>query len=512
MIVRGKYVILDPSRGEEGIKKDWAVFIKGNSIAATGPWNEIRDKNPGEEVLGGDEELLMPGLIDAHTHGSGLSFVQRGVTYDFLENSLLDFESAMNIDPVSNSMLNAVRHIQNGCTTIHHNNWSMPSDEHELELCERKIEAFEETGIRLGFSLGIRNKNILAYDDKAFFQTLPKELQNRTRYLVDIDTEKAVDDFLYVFEKLFEKYNHGRIRILPGPNWVQGSTDDFLLRVKECADGHGKIPYHIHCLQTPVQKRFGTRSYNKSLVGHLDDLGLVDENLVLGHAVYVTKDDIELLGDRRSMVTHHPSCNLIMRNGIAPLYDMVKAGINVAMGIDEKGINDDEDPFMEMRMIYFLHRQTGLNLCTSGTFTACDVLTIATKNGSKPAGFQSEVGVLEKGKRADMILVDLNPILHNPWSLPECSIANLIVHRALGRNVNTSVIDGKVVMKNRKILTIDVDALYNQVCEQASRGASEDTAKYRELLYDVKPYYQKWYNGWMKDMELYPYYKMNSST
>lgn len=510
MIARGKYVILDASLGEVGIKKNWAIYMKDDTILETGPWNEIQKKYPGEEVLGSGEELLMPGLIDSHTHGAGLSFAQRGVSYDFLENSLLDFESSMSLEPETNSMLNAVKHIMNGCTTIHHNNWSMPSDEREFELCGRKIEAFEKTGIRLGFSLGIRNKSILAYDDRAFLQTLPEGLQEKVRYLVDVDTEKAVDDFLDVYQKLYEKYNGNKVRILPGPNWVHGSTDDFLIRVKECADHYGKVPIHIHCLQTPVQKCYGMRTYGKSLVEHLDDLGLVDDNLVLGHAVYVTQEDIELLGARRAMITHHPSCNLITRNGIAPVYHMFKAGVQVALGIDEKGINDDEDAFMEMRMIYFLHRQTGLNLCASDTLDACDVLTMATINGSKPCGFQSELGILGAGKKADMILVDLKPILQNPWTSPECKLSNLVIYRALGRNVDSSVIGGKIVMKNRKILTIDVDALYNEVNEQAERWPSKDNVRYRELLYAIKPYYQKWYNDWLKDLQLYPYYNMNS--
>ncbi|MDD4591711.1 MAG: hypothetical protein PHG06_14970 [Parabacteroides sp.] len=111
MIVKGKYVVWDASKGEEGIKQNWAVLIKGDTITETGPIQELRNRYPHEEVLGSDTELLMPGLIDAHTHGAGLSFAQRGVEYDFLENSLLDFESSMNIEPEISSMLNAVKHI-----------------------------------------------------------------------------------------------------------------------------------------------------------------------------------------------------------------------------------------------------------------------------------------------------------------------------------------------------------------------------------------------------------------
>ena len=291
---------------------------------------------------------------------------------------------------------------------------------------------------------------------------------------------------------------------------MQGSTDSFLRKVKVRADGLGKLPVHIHCLQTPVQKAFGIRTYGKSLVAHLDDLGLVDNNLVLGHAVYLNEADIELLAAKGATVTHHPSCNLATRNGIAPVYAMFKAGLNVALGIDEKGINDDEDPIMEMRMIYYLHRQSGIDLINCPALTPFDVLTIATHNGAKPTGYANEIGILEPGMQADVILIDMDEIMNEPWVSPDCSIANLLVHRGLGHHVNTAIIGGSLVMDQRKILTIDVDSLYEEVRRQANRGRTPDQVRYRELLYRIKPYYQNWYNAWLKDIELSPFYKMNS--
>ncbi|MDP4108820.1 MAG: amidohydrolase family protein [Bacillota bacterium] len=510
MIVRGKYAILDPSSGEAGLTNDFAICVKGGLIADLGPYSEMTAKYPLEQVIGDGTQLMMPGLVDAHTHGAGLSFIQRGESFDFLENSLLDFETSLDVEPEINSMLNAVRHIQNGCTTIHHNNWSMPSDPNETDNCARKIEAYQKTGIRLGFSLGIRNKNILAYDDKNFLKTLPADLQKEASYLVEIDQEAAVRDYFDAFSYLYKRYNGGATRIFFGPSWVQGSTDDFLQKIKLRSTELGDIPIHLHCLQTPVQKAFGLRTYGKSLVGHLDDLGLVDRNLVLGHAVYLNQDDIELLGQKNASVTHHPSCNLIMRNGIAPVYEMVRSGINVALGIDEKCINDDEDAIMEMKMIYYLHRQSGILLTGVPAFTPFDVMKIATKNGAVPSGFHDSIGVLEKGKCADIILIDLHDILENPWSAPNGSFGNIFIHRALGRCVNTVIIDGKPVMRDRKLLTIDKDALFAEAAKQASRGKTPEQLKYRDLLYRIKPYYQKWYNSWLEDLELSPFYKMNS--
>ena len=154
MLVKGRYVIIDPSLGKNGIREHWAVRIENNMITDSGDTKDLIKKYPEDELIGSEHDILMPGLIDAHTHGAGLSFIQRGAKLDFLENSLLWFESSMGLEPGINSMLNAVRHIKNGCTTIHHNDWTPPSYEHEVEDCKQKIDAYRSTGIRLGFSLG----------------------------------------------------------------------------------------------------------------------------------------------------------------------------------------------------------------------------------------------------------------------------------------------------------------------------------------------------------------------
>ena len=510
MIMRGQYVVTQASKGESGILRDGAIHIVGDCIHEVGSFEQMRRRYPREKVLGNGKQLLMPGLVDAHTHGAGLSFVQRGVEYDYLEKALLDFECTMSLSPSVNSQLNAVRHLRNGCTTLHQNNWTMPLYEKEVEDSEAMIAGYQKAGVRLAFSPGTRNQNILAYEDEGFFQTLPDTLQKRAAYLLNFDKKTAVQYYLDCFEELYRRCNGKTVRILYGPNWVQGSTDDFLESVAEGAQKHGNLPIHLHTLQTPVQKAYGVRKYGKSLVGHLEDLGLVRDNLVLGHAVYLNEGDIELLGAAKASVTHHPSCNLATRNGIAPVYHMVRHGVNVCMGIDEKGINDDEDMFMEMRMCYFLHRIPSHDLYTPA-LDAYTVLQMATENAARVTGYSGEIGALVPGMQADAILVDLDEILHAPWTDPNAKLGNLILHRALGRHVNTVVVAGNLIMQNRKFLTIDVEALYQEAVEEASRGRTQEQEVYRQLLQDIKPYYVDWYNKWLQGQKIEPFYPMNSS-
>ena len=509
MLVRGKKVILREA-GKILVKEQYGVWVKDDKIEEIGPYKELQKRHPEDETVGDGRQLLMSGFIDSHTHGSGLSFIQRGETFDILEKVLLNCEGAVALAPETDSALNAVRHIKNGCTTLHHNDWVLPLQKGELENSVKKIKAYEETGIRLAFSCGTRNENILAYGEEEFLDMLPEEVRRKAVSLTSYDKEAAADQFFAVFEALYETFTSERTKILLGPNWVQGSTDNFLQRVKERADQLGKLPIHIHTLQTPVQKAYGLQKYGKSLVGHLEDLGLVEENLVLGHAVFLNEQDMELLGRKKASVTHHPSCNLAMRNGIAPVMEMIKHGIHVAMGIDEKGINDDEDPIMEMRLMYYLQRINKMELLDNPPMTPQKALEICTENGSKVCGFHDHLGILETGKKADMILINLKEIEEFPWSDPETSFLHLLIHRALGRMVDTVIVGGKIIMKDRRMLTIDEDELYRQVCQEAQMGKKETSSYYRELTEAIRPLYEKRYQKWIQEVVWEPYYIVNS--
>jgi 5-methylthioadenosine/S-adenosylhomocysteine deaminase len=506
-LVRGKYVIADPTARDEGLLEDGAVCISEGSIEDLGPFDALRRKHPDAEVIGNGRQLLIPGLIDGHTHGEGLSGIQRGVAYDFLENSLIDWADMVDIDPELNAVLSGLRHLRNGCTTLHHNTWG--ESPHLLDTAEKALRGYRQVGIRVALSPGVRNENVLALEDEAFLRTLPSDLQAALRPSVELDKSRIVEDYFTLFHQLYDEHNDNDVKILFGPSWAHGSTDDFLVRVKQEADALGKVPIHIHTLQTPIQKAYALRRYGKSQVSHLDELGLVDSNLVLGHAVFVTEDDIRLLASKGASVTHHPSCNLIVRNGIAPVYYMHEAGVNVALGIDDKGINDDEDPIMELRMIHRLHRVARFNLSATPALDAFDVLAMGTVNASRVCGFGDELGALTLRRKADMVLLDLEEILEDPWMSPDLNIAEAFIHRAKGSHVNTVIVGGRVVVKDHRVTTVDTEELYREVRKQAGEGISAAQRQYAETLERMKPYYHAWYESWgLLDFD--PFYVMNS--
>ena len=519
ILARGKYVLTSAAEG--GVIEDGAVMISEGKVLEIGDYESLRKKYPRAEGKGNGGELLMPGLVDGHSHGSGLSSIQCGMTFDFLENLLMDWAYIPPVDPKLRTALSAVKHIRNGCTTMHLNYWG--EEPNLLQNALSCIEGAKNTGIRLAYSPGGRNVNRLALDEGEFVKTLPEDLRRAVLPMISYDKEAFAEEYIELFDELYGRFNGEETRVLLGPSWAQGCTDDFLERVGEKADSLPKAMIHIHTLQTPVQKAYGLRKYGKSLLAHLDDLGIVGKRLVLGHAVFVSESDIGLLASKGASVTHHPSCNLAVRNGIAPVYELVKAGVNVSLGIDDKAINDDEDAIQELRMTDRLHRVSGFDLENTPALDARAVLRMGTVNAARVCGFEGEIGELKPGMKADMILVDIGEILEGvPYvrgyserspagaGTPRgLDIAELFIHRAKGSHVNTTIIGGRVVMENRKILTVDVEGLAREAREQASRPLGAEQTAFADLLRKVKPHYQAWYRGW-ETMELEPFYAMNS--
>jgi cytosine/adenosine deaminase-related metal-dependent hydrolase len=507
LILRGRYLLTDPRRGCAGVVEDGAIRVTDGIVAEVGGFAALRASHPTLPVKGNGKQLLMPGLIDAHCHGRGLSPIQKGVRHDYLENALFDWAVMPVLPPELSAGLTAVRHLRGGCTTVHHNGFD-DDGPNAAANAERAIEAYRATGIRLSFSPGIRNANKLALDEAGFLASLPADLRTWAATRATGDGTVMAEAYFALFERLHQRFNGPDTRILLSPSWAHGATDEFLQRVKRTADRLG-CQIHMHLLQTPIQKAYGLRAHGKPTLDWLDDLGLVDRNMTFGHAIHVTARDIALLARRGASVTTHPSCNLNMRNGLAPIWHMVEAGVNVAMGMDDKTINDDEDAIMELRMIHKLHRTPDFDLAKPA-LGAYDVLAMGTVNAARVCGFEGELGALAPGLKADAILVDLDGVLEDPWLDPEFDIVEAFLHRARGGDVNTVMVGGRLVIDDRTWRTLDVRALYDEVRAVAAKGIGAEQRHTAEMLARLKPHAQAWYQGWSEPMLTKPYYVWNS--
>ena len=509
MLLRGKYVLTDPRRKKDGVVRDGAVAIREGRVVETGTYADLKARYPSFRVVGNGRQMLMPGLVDAHSHGRGMSPIQKGVQNDFLENSLFDWAYMQLLPAELCAGMAAYHHLRSGCTLLHHNGFD---DDGAIgqERAHQAIKVYLDSGIRLAFSPGVRDESKLALEEFAFFETLPSDLKEWARPRVYYDKKQLEEDYFRLFDDLYTHYNDADTRVLLSPSWAHGLSETFARRIVDAAARKGGVQIHMHTLQLPVQKAYGLRRHGRPTLQWLDEVGLVAKNVTYGHAIHVTQADIALMGRRGVSVTNHPSCNFIMRNGITPIMQMRKAGVNVAMGLDDKTINDDEDAVMELRMMHKVHRISTYEL-TEPPLDAYEAFEIATLNGARVCGFEGETGALLPGMKADAVLVDLDRVEREPWLDPRTDIVEAFVQRAMGSDVATVIVGGKIVMEDRRLLWLDVDALFAEVRDFCSKGLSAEHQSRADTLARIKPYAQAWYKRWHEGMVDQPFYRVNGS-
>ena len=207
-----------------------------------------------------------------------------------------------------------------------------------------------------------------------------------------------------------------------------------------------------------------------------------------------------MIANTGTMVVHNASSNLRLKSGIAPVNHMNNKGVVVAIGIDEAGLNDDKDMLQEMRLVSKIHREPGI---TSPHPTSHTVLHMATANGSK-ATFFDDIGIIAPGNRADINLVDLDHIT-KPYLDPETNIVDALLYRGRGLDVNTTIVDGNVIMKDRIFTRVDKQHIWSELSHWLSKDLTPEELERKEvsrtLLPHVEDYYKKW--GFTSDDPFY---------
>jgi len=508
LLLRARHALIDARLKQAGMKEGVVLVVEDGRVRSIEPDTpETLARYPQAQVLGNGRQLLLPGLVDAHSHGRGLSPIQKGVANDFLENALYDWAAMVVLPPELSSAMCAYRHLRSGCTTLHHNGFD--DDVSGPQAARQSIATYLGSGLRLAFSPGLRDESKLALDEEGFFDTLPADIRQWARDGVFYDKAALRDAYFDLFDSLHRDFDDGDTRILLSPSWAHGASPELLRRCRDASARLGGVKIHIHTLQTPIQKAYSLRRHGKTAVAWLDEQEFLNEHVVFGHAIHVTQADIDLMGARGVSVTHHPSCNFIMRNGLAPLPQLRQAGVRVAMGMDDKTINDDEDAVMEMRMVHKMHRCASYDL-RSPALDAYEVLEMATVNGAQVCGFGDGLGTLQPGSKADAILVDLEGISQDPWLDGRADLMEAFLQRGLGRDVATVVVGGKVAVRDRRFMQLDVEALFCEVRDYCARGLTDAQRERLARLGQLKPYMQDWYAGWHEDQFEEPFYRFNS--
>ena len=371
------------------------------------------------------------------------------------------------------------------------------------------LRAFNDSGMRTAFSVYFRNQNRVVYgDDEQFIAGLPSDLAGTLRkYLASINM--SADDYLALFESTYQRYGvdpSGRVNVLLSPGNVQWASEDFLQRTKEYATRYN-AGIHMHLMETFYQKEYGIRTWGKTPLAHLQDLGFLGPELSCAHGVWLTDEGIDTLAQSSTTVCHNASSNLRIKSGEAPVNPMLARGVNVAMETDSLALNDDDDMMQEMRLVFNLHRWPGID---APAISSHQVLRMATGNGAAPTFFHDRIGALEKGRRADVVLLDMAHI-QEPYLDPDVDIINALLARGKARHVDTVIIDGEGVLRDGKFTRINKEEVARELKDRFSQLVEAAVLETRQMVQRLVPYVKRFYESWeLGDGP--PHYRSNSRT
>ena len=412
MIKNGTILIMDT---KNSIIDKGSLCIEGDTISYIGTGND--KKFDAKKIIDAKEGLVMPGLINGHTHAAMSLF--RGLADDlplmeWLNNYIFPVESKMDADFVfTGTLLACAEMIMSGTTTF----------------CDMYL--FEEEVARASKMAGMRS------------------LVGEVLYDFDSPNYGSIENGLRYTESLIKKWkNDPLVSIAVEPHSLFTCSPDLLSASNDLSLKY-QVPLIIHLAETMNELDEVRKKYGKGPVEHLQSLGLLGPHLIADHCVHLRKNDIKILAENGVKVIHNPESNMKLASGIAPIPDMLAENMIVGLGTDGCASNNNLDLFAEMDMAAKLHK---VNSMDTTVMDALTVLRMATIEGARALGISEITGSLEKGKKADVIIVDtkkphLTP-MYNPYSH--------LVYAVGGNDVSHSIINGRLLMEDRKLLSLDL--------------------------------------------------------
>jgi 5-methylthioadenosine/S-adenosylhomocysteine deaminase len=275
----------------------------------------------------------------------------------------------------------------------------------------------------------------------------------------------------------------GRVHVALAPAGPQRCTDE-LLRAFAATSETERRPLHSHILETKVQAVAARELYGKTMVAHLRDLGVLSPRLTAIHAVWLSRDDIAMLAEAGSTVAHNPICNLKLLSGVAPVPRLLEAGVTVALGTDNPSANDSSSLWDSVKFAALLQSLDGP--MPRATSAARAALRMATAGGARSMGLADDLGAVEAGRRADLVLLDLGTLGFVPLNDP----VRQVVYCENGGSVRTVLVNGRVVVDEGKLTTIDLRALGEEGGELARKAVADNRAA-RERYDRLRPYFEE---------------------
>ena len=492
IIVRGRKVVCRiTDQDTADVVDGGAVVVQDGAIAEVGRYDELLDRYQPDEVIGSNRHVVIPGLINAHHH-VGLTPFQLGSLDMPLETWIIARWALREVDPYLDTLWCAIQMIESGITTVQHNHMAarLPQDMSLYEGPSQVVNAYGDSGMRVAFSMSTRDQNQLVYeDDEKFLSTLPSQLADRTRERLDA-RPITLEEYLSSTAELHARRSGPRTNIFVSPHNVHWCSDDMLTAMSDLAR-RLSTGLHIHLQETIYQRMYGTRHWNKTPLAHLEELGVLGPEVSCAHGVWLSETDLDILAETGTAICTNPSSNLRLKSGVAPVNRLLERGVNVALGIDEAGINDDNDILQEMRVAQKIHREPGISSPHPSSY---DIFQLATTNAAKVTFFD-DVGTIEAGKRADLVLIDMERI-EEPYLHPDTDIIDALIYRGKGLDVDTVMVDGEILLKDRKFLKMDKSEVAARLKESLARELTDREVRAARLSEEILPYMNRWFAEW----------------
>ncbi|WIM38087.1 amidohydrolase [Paenibacillus sp. PK4536] len=381
------------------------------------------------QVIDGTGKVTMPGLINAHQHTPMnllKGFSDDLKLMDWLEKKMFPAEARMTPEDIYwGSQLSMAEMIRSGTTTFA-----------DMYMHMNQIaQAVDEVGMRASLTRGL-----VFHDD---------------------DQGVRIREAIELVENWHGQAD-GRITTMFGPHAPYTCPPEPLQEVMRLAKQYD-LPIHIHLAETKEEVITMRERYQQTPTQYLYELGLFEQlHVMLAHSVHLTKRDIQYLKGMRGGVIHNPVSNLKLGCGIAPITEMKQQGITVGLGTDGAGSATTLDMFQEIKAATWLQK---LDYGDPTVLPAYQSLQMATIESAKLLAIDHETGSLEVGKKADMILIDLN----RPHLQPVHNIVSLLAYSVNGADVDTTIVNGKILMQNRQLLTLDEQEVMRQGNRRAKR-------------------------------------------
>lgn len=435
--------ILNPKSAE----KDNIEAFKGNLLIENDKIAEISKKNDEpinskgvEKIIDGENKILMPGLINTHTHMSMNLF--RGLADDmaldeWLNNHIWPTEAGLNGEYCYDGALLAIAEmIKSGTTTFNDMYFFM----------EDVAKAVDESGIRGCLSYG----------------------------MIDFgDEEKRENEFKENINLIKNCNNtaEGRIKTFFGPHATFTASKELLERVRYEANKYN-VGIHIHMNETKKEIEDVKEATGKLPFEYLEDIGFLNSDVLAAHGVWLSKEEIEIIKKRDVKISHNPCSNMKLASGIAPVQELLSKNICIGLGTDSVASNNNLDMFEEMKFASLLQK---VNTMNPEALNSNQTIKMATINGANALNLEKEIGSIEISKKADLILIDNKSVNLNPMSE---KISSNLVYSANGSNVNTTICNGKILMEDRKLLTLNE----SKIIEKANKSIK----KLKEIREELK--------------------------